>query len=70
MFIIKDGSEKDIQPGDFVECLGREMPYDPVDGWEYEVLSLDYAAQLIYCSLPGGEGWVSANLVDVVWRTV
>ena len=70
MFTIKDGSDKDIQPGDFVECLGREMPYDPTDGWEYEVLGVDENAQMILCDLPGGESWVSSNLVDVVWRIV
>lgn len=69
-FIIKDGSEKDIQPGDFVECLGQEMPYDPEDGWEYEVTGLDEAAQMLLCALPGGESYVSASLVDHVWREI
>ena len=70
MFIIKDGSEKDIQPGDFVECLGQQMPYDPEDGWEYEVLDIDDAAQLILCDLVGEPGWVDATLVDHVWRKI
>lgn len=70
MFIIKDGSEKDIQPGDFVECLGMEMPYDPTDGWEYMVLETDENSMSILCELPGGDGWVDTSLVDHVWREV
>lgn len=70
MFTIKDGTSKDIQPGDFVECLGREMPYDPEDGWEYEVVGLDVDGQMVLCDLPGGEGYVSAVLIDYVWRVL
>ena len=70
MFIIKDGSSKDIQPGDFVECLGQEMPYDPTDGWEYRVIGLDVNAQMLLCELPDGQSCVSASLVDHVWREI
>lgn len=70
MFFIKDGSEKDIQPGDFVECLGQQMPYDPEDGWEYEVLEVDSAAQQVLCDLIGEPGWVDATLIDHVWREI
>lgn len=70
MFFIKDGSEKEILVGDFVECLGREMPYDPEDGWEYEVLDVDANAQQVLCDLPGEPGWVDASLIDHIWREV
>lgn len=70
MFIIKDGSEKDIQPGDFIECLGQQMPYDPEDGWEYEVLEINENAQQLLCDLVGESGWVDASLVDHVWREI
>lgn len=69
-FMIKDGTTKEILAGDFVECLGQEMPYDPEDGWEYEVLDTDEPGQMILCDLPGGESYVSASLVDYVWRKV
>lgn len=70
MFIIKDGSEKDIQAGDFVECLGQELPYDPTDGYEYEVLDIDENAQAILLSFIDAESWASAELVDHVWREI
>lgn len=70
MFIIKEGLEKDIQAGDFVEILGQELPYDPTDGYEYEVLDTDEAAQAVLVLLPDAEAWASAELIDHVWREV
>lgn len=70
MFTIKDGSEKEILVGDFIECLGRELPYDPEDGWEYEVMGTNEASQELLCLFHDGEGWVSSSLIDVVWRIV
>lgn len=70
MFIIKEGLEKDIQVGDFVEILGQELPYDPTDGYEYEVLDMDEAAQAVLVLLPDSEAWASAELIDHVWREV
>ncbi len=70
MFIIKEGLEKDIQIGDFVEILGQELTYDPTDGYEYEVLGIDEDAQAVLVLLPECETWASAELIDHVWREI